>query len=339
VGLRLPTSFTGSVIEGAIQSGPDVPAIPTARAGDRYRTWNYGLRSKARDGEHRTVTTRRFDDTGRYVVLVAHEGRRLVGSTVFYFVDTLDDEQTDIHEIVGTGSIGPFFAEGDERWGGHAIVMDSVWVAPDRRRAGIATAMVELVAQIGLPGWGEFRDPWFAAFFLHHWPPTRSMHEGSYWPVYEAYEDVVEWANDEADEVDVNVTVWLSDSERLEWDAIHRDHDPKLLLDSQLRSHDETRSSLANGGWELEVRDARIERAGDGGWRITGTVRVVFAPEPLFARADLEAFLAAPFDASEPFEDLSDALAATVIATARRHAPREHARIEHWQLARPATRS
>ncbi|MGH2947048.1 MAG: GNAT family N-acetyltransferase [Solirubrobacteraceae bacterium] len=102
------------------------------------------------------MTTRRFDDTGRYVVLVAHERRRLVGSTVFYFVDTLDDEQTDIHEIVGPGSIGPFFAEGDERWGGHAIVMDSVWVAPDRRRAGIATAMVDLVAQIGLPAGANF---------------------------------------------------------------------------------------------------------------------------------------------------------------------------------------
>ncbi|MGH2947047.1 MAG: hypothetical protein ACRDPC_12445 [Solirubrobacteraceae bacterium] len=165
------------------------------------------------------------------------------------------------------------------------------------------------------------------------------MHEGSYWPVYEAYEDAVEWANDDADEVDVNVTVWMSDSERLEWGAIHRDQDPKLLLDSQLRSHEETRSTLADGSWELDVRNARLEQAGDGGWRVTGTVRVVFAPEPLFARADLEAFLTVPFDAHEPFEELSDAFATTVIASARRHAPREHAHIEHWELARPATRS
>jgi hypothetical protein len=95
-------------------------------------------------GERRREATRTLSVGGRVQVLVAYEGRRLVSSTVIYFVDTRSEEDTDIHEIVGPGSVGPIFTKASYDWGGHAIVMDSFWVAPDRRRAGIGTGRSRL---------------------------------------------------------------------------------------------------------------------------------------------------------------------------------------------------
>lgn len=184
-------------------------------------------------------------------MLVAHEGRRLVGSTVIYFVDTRSEEDTDIQEIVGPGSVGPMFTKASYDWDSHAIVMDSFWVAPDRRRAGVATAMIEQVAAIGLPAWGEFRDPWFGAFCLHRWPPTSPIRHGRYWPLYKAYTDATDWIDDEIPErVELDVTLWLSEHELTEMsEMIETSEGAVEFLGNAMDPHHDVRGET--GGWRL----------------------------------------------------------------------------------------
>jgi GNAT superfamily N-acetyltransferase len=269
----------------------------------------------------------------RVRVLVAYEGRRLVGSAVIYFVDTRSDEDTDIHEIVGPGSVGPIFTKASYDWGGHAIVMDSFWVAPDRRRAGIATAIAERVAAIGLPAWGEFRDPWFAAFFLHRWPPTRSVRRGRYWPLHEAYLDTTGCADEEIQErAELDVGLWLSDDELTDMAEMAETTDSAIeFLDDAMDPDDDVRRGLDDGGWELGVQSATIAAA-DGGWRLTGRLTITYLAEPLLARARLEAYLLSPFDGQPRIDTLEQALDATVIAAVRGKLARGRGHIEHWQL-------
>lgn len=317
-------------------SGPLV--VRPARDGERYRTWNYGRRRARHEGDpgdpRATVGARTYEAGGPYLVLVAHEGQRLVGSTVFYFVDTLDEEQTDINEIVGPGAVGPFFARGDYRWGGHVIVMDSMWVALDRRRAGIATAMAAEVAAIGVPGYGAFRDPWFGAFFLHRWPPVTPVERGSYWPWWAQYIEAYEWAGeDDSEQAELRVTVWVSDEERADfrmaWES--RDASPAAHLACVLGPDDSVRGDLDQGSWTVDVDSVQMDKAADG-WRMTGRATVTYMAEPLFTRADLNRYLAAPFAELEPVEELRDALAATVIAAVCGRDP-DRIRIESWALA------
>lgn len=286
--------------------------VRPARPGERYRTWNYGTRDRSPDAtDGRRVRTRTRGPSDERVVIVAHEGRRLVGSTIFYFADTMDDEQIDIQEIVGPGHTGPFFAEGDEQWGGHVIVMDSMWVAPDRRRAGIATAMGDLVAQIGLPGWGQFRDPWFAAFFLHHWPPTRSIADGTYWPIYGPYADATDWAEeDDAEDAMVELRLELSTDEFLEFGD-----DAASLVQFALATDDDPREALIEGGFGLEVLDGELRQRTDG-WTVSAQARISYIEEPFLARAALEKYLLAPFDPQPPVESVGEAIDTVVIAAA-----------------------
>lgn len=310
-------------------------SIRQAQPGDRYRTWSYGLMRRRPGGERRREATRTLSVGERVQVLVAYEGRRLVGSTVLYFVDTRSEEDTDIHEIVGPGSVGPIFTKASYDWGGHAIVMDSFWVAPDRRRAGIATAMVERVAEIGLPAWGEFRDPWFAAFFLDRWPPTRPVRRGRYWPLYEANQDAAEWADEEIQErAELDVTLWLSDAELTEMTEIGES--ATEFLDDAMNPHDDVRGGLDDGGWKLDIQNASLS-ADNGGWRLTGRVTVTYLAEPLLTRAGLEAYLLSPFDSQPRTHTLEQALDTTVIAAVRRKLARGCGHVEHWQLSTSAT--
>jgi len=313
-------------------SGP--LSIRQAQPGDRYRTWSHGLTRGRSGGERRREATRTLSKDEQVRVLVAYEGRRLVGSTVIYFVDTRSEEDTDIHEIVGPGSVGPIFTKASCDWGGHAIVMDSFWVAPDRRRTGIATAMAERVASIGLPAWGEFRDPWFAAFFLHRWPPTRPVRHGQYWPLHEAYQDATGWADEEIQErAELDVTLWLSDDELTDMAATGES--PAEFLDDAMDPHDDVRGGLDNGGWTLAVQNATIAAA-DGGWRLTGRLAVTYLAEPLFARAGLEAYLLSPFDGQPRIDTLEQALDATVIEAVRHKLAHGRGHVEHWQLSTSA---
>lgn len=320
-----------------LASGP--LSIRQARPGDRYRQWSYGLTRRRPNAERRRETTRTLskDEALRVRVLVAYEGRRLVGSTVIHFIDTRSEEDTDIHEIVGPGSVGPIFTKASYDWGGHAIVMHSFWVAPDRRRAGIATAMAEQVASIGLPAWGEFRDPWFAAFFLHRWPPTRPIRRGRYWPLHEAYENATGWINEEVPErAHLDVTLWLSNDELT--DMAEVGESAAELLDDATNPHDDVRGELEDGGWELECGNATIAPA-DGGWRLTGRLTVTYLAEPLFARAGLEAYLLSPFDGQPRIDTLEQALDATVIAAVRRKLTCDCGHVENWGLSRSSAQT
>jgi len=309
-------------------SGP--LAIRQAKPGDRYRTWRYGLTRRRPSGEHRREATRTLSAGQQVRVLVAYEGRRLVGSAVIYFVDTRSEEDTDIHEITGPASVGPIFTKASYDWGGHAIVMDSFWVAPDRRRAGIATAMAERIAEIGLPAWGEFRDPWFAAFFLHRWPPTRSVRRGRYWPLYEAYLDASDWTNEGSQEcAELDVTLWLSDAELTE--MTETSESAVEFLDDAMDPYDDVRGGLDDGGWELDIQNANLA-AHNGGWRLAGHVTVTYLVEALLTRARLEAYLLSPFDSQPEIDTLGQALDMTVIATVRRRFA-GGGRVEHWQLS------
>lgn len=310
-------------------SGP--LSIGQAKPGDRYRTWSYGLMRRRPSGERRRDATHILSADEQVRVLVAYEGRRLVGSTVLYFVDTRNEEDTDIQEITGPASVGPIFRKASYDWGGHAIVMDSIWVAPDRRRAGIATAMVERVAEIGLPAWGEFRDPWFAAFFLYRWPPTRPICRGRYWPLYEAYRDAAEWADEESQErTELDVTLWLSDDELAE---IAETRESAIeFLDCVMDPYDDVRRKLDDGGWKLDIQNASIS-ANNGGWRLAGRVTVTHLAEALLARAELETYLLFPFHSQPKIDTLDQAFDTTVVAAARRRLAGGRGHVEHWQLS------
>ncbi len=293
---------------------------------------------RRRPGAERRRETARMLSVGEPVrVLVAHEGRRLVGSAVIYFVDTRSEEDTDIHEIVGPGSVGPIFMKASYDWGGHAIVMDSFWVAPDRRRAGIATAMADRVAEIGLPAWGEFRDPWFAAFFLDRWPPTRSVRRGQYWPLYEANQDASECADEEIQErAELNVTLWFSDAELTE--LTETSESAIELLDDAMDPDDDARGDLDDGGWMLDIQNAGLAAA-NGGWHLTGRMTVTYLAGPLLTRARLEAYLLFPFDGQPRIDTLEQVLDTTVIAAVRRRLTRGRGHVQHWQLSTSATQS
>jgi hypothetical protein len=325
-----PPSKSSSL--GAVRHGPgrrrgrSRSARPSRAS--RYRIWSYGLTHRRAGGERRREATRMLSKDEEVRVLVAYEGPRLVGSMVIYFVDTRSEEDTDIHEIVGPGSVGPIFTKASYDWGGHAIVMDSLWVAPDRRRAGIATAMAERVAGIGLPAWGEFRDPWLAAFFLHRWPPTRPVHRSRYWPLHEAYQDATSWTDEEQKRAELDVTLWLSDDELT--DMTETSESATKLLGYAMDPHDDVRSALDDGGWELEIQNASIAAA-NGGWRLTGHLAVTYLAEPLLARAGLEAYLLSPFDGRPRIDTLEQALDTTVIAAVRRKLTRGRGHVEHWQ--------
>jgi GNAT superfamily N-acetyltransferase len=306
-------------------------AIRQAQPGDRYRTWRYGLTRRRPGGVCRREATRTLSAGAPARVLVAYEGRRLVGSAVIYFVDTLSEEDTDIREITGPASVGPIFTKASYDWGGHAIVMDSFWVAPDRRRAGIATAMAERIAEIGLPAWGEFRDPWFAAFFLHRWPPTRSIRRGRYWPLYEEYLDASDWADEGNQEcAELDITLWLSDAELTE--MTETSESAVELLDDAMDPDDDVRGGLDAGGWELDIQHASLD-AHNGGWRLAGHVTVTYLVEALLTRARLEAYLLTPFDSQPAIDTLGQALEMTVIEAVRRRFDRGNGRVERWQLS------
>ncbi len=312
-------------------------SIRQAQPGDRYRTWRYGLVRRRPGGERRREATRTLSADERVRVLVAYEGRRLVGSAVIYFVDTLDEEDADIQEITGPASVGPIFTKASYDWGGHAIVMDSLWVAPDRRRAGVATALAERIAEIGLPAWGEFRDPWFAAFLLHRWPPTRSVRRGQYWPLYKAYLDATDWADEESQErAEIEITLWLSDAELTE--MAETSESAVEFLDDAMNPYDDVRSGLDNGGWELDVQNASLITS-NGGWRLAGRVIVTYLVEVLLTRAGLEAYLLSPFLRQPKIDTLEQALDVTVMAAVRRQFARSRGHVEHWQLSTSATRS
>lgn len=307
--------------------------VRPARLGERYRTWNYGHRDRvATDGDARVRSHSKL--TNRSVVLLAHEGRRLVGSTAFYFADTLDMEQVDVPEVMGPVATGPFFTEGDHDWGGHVIVMDSMWVASDRRRAGIARAMGDRVAEIGLPGWGQFRDPWFAAFFLHRWPPTRPLIMGSYWPVFGAYLDAVDSADEnDVQEAQLELYFELSSDELLVMTSDSAD-----FVHLALTPEHEVRDELADGAVAIEVHHARARRA-RGRWTVVATVSLTYIDEPLRARAALEAYLAAPFGAQAPVETLAQAIELAVIAPTLDLRSAEGLASLSWRPAAPVERT
>ncbi len=316
-------------------SGP--LSIRQAQPGDRYRTWSYGLMRRRPGAERQRETARTLSVGGRVRVLVAYEGRRLVSSAVIYFVDTRSEEETDINEIVGPASVGPIFTKASYDWGGHAIVMDSFWVAPDRRRTGIATAMADRIAEIGLPAWGEFRDPWFAAFFLDRWPPTRPVRRGRYWPLYEANQDASDWADEEIQErAELDVKLWLSDAEVSE--MTETSESTIELLDDAMDPDDPTRGDLDDGGWKLDIQNASLAPT-NGGWHLSGHMTVTYLAEPLLTRAALEAYLLSPFDGQPRIDTLDQALDTTVIAAVRRRFTPGRGYVEHWQLSTSATQS
>jgi hypothetical protein len=266
-----------------------------------------------------------------------------VGATAFYFVDTADDEQVDIAEIMGPGAVGPIYVNAELDWGGHAIVLDSMWVAPDRRRAGIATAMSERIAGIGLPAWGLFRDPWFAAYFLHRWPPLDDVERalGTYWPWWEEYVTATEWGDRDRDRATatVKISARLSpDDYSLMTDVVR---DPAEFLASLLRPRDDVRVDLDQGGWTVSPLEAKVKLLSrDGDARLSGSGVIEYLAGPLYARAGLNRYLRRPFDDLADVNVEEDALGETAIADCVERLAETGSTVEGWSWqARPASTS
>lgn len=156
--LRDPTNLVAQSMHDLLQ-GRRAPSwrparadleIRPARRGDMWRSWSYG------SGGSRSHVLSGFEELH---VLNAYEGRRLVGSLAFKLTHAQGASFRDLDEISGVMSFGPFF----RRTHGWTIIVDSVWVARDRRRDGIARALISQLKGLNLPAWATFRDPWFAA--------------------------------------------------------------------------------------------------------------------------------------------------------------------------------
>lgn len=147
--------------------------------------------------------------------------------------------------------------------------------------------------------------------------------------------DATDWADEESQErAKLDVTLWLSDAELTE--MAETSESAVEFLDDAMNPHDDVRSGLDDGGWELDVQNASLA-ASNGGWRLAGRVIVTYLVEALLTRAGLEAYLLSPFHSQPKIDTLEQALDMTVIAAVRRQFPRGRGHVEHWQLSTSAT--
>lgn len=98
--------------------------------------------------------------------LVALRGNRPVGYMTYCWYPTLlamDDEEGHLE--------GPFFlapCDGDPDGG--VIFLESLWVVPSARGAGVMGAMVAELGRFWLPVFAQFRDETLSAWFARRWP-------------------------------------------------------------------------------------------------------------------------------------------------------------------------
>lgn len=229
-----------------------------------------------------------------YRTVLALEGDRMVGAAQWYYVDALNDEEMDTDELMGPSSVGPIFVERPEDYAGHVMGLHSFWVAPDRRRTGVARALANYLADFGVPAIGAFRDPLFAAFFLQEYEPLPL----SFTTYGDLYDQWIEVSDEEYDadpsSVDLRVCVRPASPQEL--------HDLDAPLGLVLSAGEDRPVGL--GG--LSITELSSSWGGDDLW---GVVRVTLNEPVLLAWSQLADFLAGEPDAPPPSApDLATAL-------------------------------